>query len=269
MLLGGCAIVSRLRKSILVTSLIALSIVSLPGRSQAQSAAATGSSSADYRFLLSSDELGGLEPPPASVEQYGGGAYGNGPRYQTRWSRLAIEAGGGFTAPAGNSSGDLTWGWNFRGGLGYKFSPKLALMSEYEFDRNKIPGRILFEVGEPGGNVHTWSLTLDPVWNYKTGGRVGGYVTGGGGFYRKLTSFTEPVLAQGVYCNFFYCYPYYYTTNAVVSHYSSNQGGLNIGTGLTFGAWYRARFFAEARYEWLDTPGHATQIIPATFGLRW
>jgi hypothetical protein len=86
---------------------------------------------------------------------------------------------------------------------------------------------------------------------------------------RQLTSFTEPVLAQGVYCNFFYCYPIYYTTTAVVSHYSSNQGGLNIGTGLTFGNWNQAKFFAEARYEWLDTPAHSTQIVPVTVGIRW
>ena len=116
------------------------------------------------------------------------------------------------------------------------------MLAEYEFDRNKIPAAILEQVGTPGGNVHTWSLTLDPEWKYKTGGNWGGYIIGGGGFYRQLTSFTEPVLAQGIYCNFFYCYPIYYTTNAVVSHYSSNQGGLNIGTGLTFGNWNQAKF---------------------------
>ncbi|WP_161557422.1 outer membrane beta-barrel protein [Acidisarcina polymorpha] len=254
---------SFLKKSGVVVSIAVLSVVSL----HAQAPSPTESSSADYRFLLSSDELGGLEPAPAAGGQYGGQS--TYPDYHGRWSHLAIEGGGGFTAPLGNSSGDLTYGWNFRGGLGWNFSKRFALLGEYEFDRNKIPAAILQQVGEPGGNVHTWSLTLDPVWNYKTSGRVGGYVTGGGGFYRKLTSFTEPALAQGVYCDFFYCYPYYYTTNVTVSHYSSNQGGLNIGTGLTFGRWENAKFFAEARYEWLATPGRNTQIIPVTFGLRW
>jgi hypothetical protein len=143
------------------------------------------------------------------------------------------------------------------------------MLGEYEFNRNGIPSAILQQVGEPDGNVHTWSLTVDPVWKYKTGGNWGGYVTGGGGFYRQLTSFTQPVLAQGIYCDFFYCYPVYYTTNVVVSHFSSNQGGVNIGTGFTFGSWNQAKFYAEARYEWLDTPGRGTQIIPVTFGLRW
>jgi Outer membrane protein beta-barrel domain len=265
MVSGSHAIGRFLGKTSLALSLIALSIVPL----HAQSPAQTASSSADYRFLLDSDELGGLAPPSAPTPQYGGQNGANPATFQSRWDRLAVEAGGGFTAPLGNSSGDLTWGWNFRGGLGYNFTRKFAVLGEYEFDYNKIPAAILQQVGTPGGNVHTWSLTLDPEWKYKTTGNWGGYIIGGGGFYRQLTSFTVPVLAQGLYCSYFYCYPVYYTTNEVVSHYSSNQGGLNIGTGLTFGNWNQAKFFAEARYEWLYTPGHGTQIIPVTFGIRW
>ena len=270
MFLGGSSVLSLLIKAGVAVSMAALSVVSLPAQSTTQ-AAATGSSSADYRFLLSSDELGGLEPSPAPLAQYGGGPYGGAsqPGYRSHWDRVAVEAGGGFTAPLGNSSNDLTYGWNFRGGLGWDFTKRLALLGEYEFDRNKIPAAILEQVGVPGGNVHTWSLTLDPEWKYKTGGSWGGYVIGGGGFSRQLTSFTEPALAQGVYCSFFYCYPVYYQTTVVVSHYSSNQGALNLGTGFTFGNWNQAKLFAEARYEWLDTPGRSTQIIPVTFGLRW
>jgi len=264
MIPGSRAVVSFFRNVGIAASLAALSI----GPLHAQSQAATGSSSADYRFLLSSDELAGLAPSPSPSGQYGSGG-ANQAAYQSRWNRVAVEGGFGFTAPLGNTSGDLTYGWNFRGGLGWDFTKRFAVLGEYEFDRSGIQQAILQQVGTPGGNVHTWSLTLDPVWKYKTSGNWGGYVTGGGGFYRQLTSFTEPVLAQGVFCNFFYCFPVYYTTTAVVSHYSSNQGGLSIGTGLTFGNWNQAKFYAEARYEWLDTPGHSTQLIPVTFGVRW
>jgi hypothetical protein len=286
MLSGGSRVVSvLLKKAGWSFAIAALSVVSLHAQSAAQDADAASrateaqassptqvaSTSADYRALLSSDLLGGPAALPAASgrgAQYGSGQYGT-PGYQSRWSHLAVEGGGGFTAPLGNTSGNLTYGWNFRGGLGWEFTKKFDLMAEYEFDRSGISAAVLQQVGEPGGNVHTWSLTLDPVWNYKTKGAWGGYVVGGGGFYRQLTSFTEPVLAEGLYCSYFYCYPYYYTTNAVVSHYSSNQGGLNIGTGVTFGRLEHTRFFAEARYEWLDTPGRSTQLIPVTFGLRW
>jgi hypothetical protein len=265
-MVSGSRVVGFLQKMCFSLSLIVFAVVSL----HAQTATRTYSSSADYVSLLDSDELGGLAPAPSAAAQYGGGQYGAAaPDYHSRWKRLAVEAGGGFTAPLGNSNRDLTYGWNFRGGLGYNFTKRFTVLGEYEFDRNGIPQAILQEVGTPGGNVHTWSLTLDPQWKYKTGGNWGGYVIGGGGFYRQLTSFTEPVLAQGYYCNYFYCYPYYYETDAVVSHYSSNQGGLNIGTGFTFGNWNQAKFYAEARYEWLNTPGRSTQIIPVTFGVRW
>lgn len=228
------------------------------------------SSLSDLPFQIADLSASSLAPSP--LPQYGE----NGPRrrppypaYRDHWSRFSLEAGGGFTAPIGNSQTDLTYGWNFRGGVGYKLTRDIGLMAEYEFDRNKIPGATLSQVGIPGGNVHIWSLTLDPILWYKTSGSWGGYVTGGGGFYRRLTSFTEPAIGFGEYCDFFFCYPYQFTTQVTVSHFSSNQGGANLGTGLTFGGFGGAKFYSEARYEWLNTPGRGTQIIPVTFGLRW
>jgi hypothetical protein len=69
----------------------------------------------------------------------------------------------------------------------------------------------------------------------------------------------------------------------VVSHFSSNQGGLNIGLGISHklgsestGGIGRARVFAEARYVWINTPGlntpdglGTTGLIPVTIGLRY
>ena len=283
---------SFVRRAALAVSMVALSAIPLPVLAQApqpsgsptQDSQASSTSSQDVQAATSlAQDSSSLSSPSfltadlsslalAPSPQYGG----NGPRrpppryaYQDRWSHIAFEAGAGFTAPIGNSQTDLTYGWNFRGGLGYKFSRDLSLMAEYEFDRNKIPGAILSQVGEPGGNVHTWSLTLDPVLYYKTSGAWGGYITGGGGFYRKVTSFTQPALAFGQYCDFFYCYPYQYTTNVTVAHFSSNQGGANLGTGFTFGGWNSSKFYLEARYEWLDTPGRSTQMIPVTMGIRF
>ena len=160
----------------------------------------------------------------------------------------------------------MTYGGNVTLGAGWMLSKWAGVLAEYQFNDNKIPASVLAQVGTPGGNIHTWSLTLDPILYYKRSGRVGGYVTGGGGFYRKVTSFTEPV--PYIYCDYYgFCYEG--SENAVVSHYSSNQGGLNLGTGLTFGGWNRAKFYAEARYVWVDTPERSTDIIPVTFGLRW
>ena len=95
--------------------------------------------------------------------------------------------------PAGNTG---TWqlvGYSINLGGGWNFNKWLGVLAEYSFNSANIPQSTLTNVGEPNGNVHVWSLTLDPIVYYKTSGHIGGYVTGGGGFYRKLTSFTEPV----------------------------------------------------------------------------
>jgi Outer membrane protein beta-barrel domain len=258
--------VAKLSAALSVATL-SLAVLVLPCSALAQTQQ-DGSSSADYAALLTPDAGGSASPSASPGPQYGRRSQQQY-AYHSYRSRFAAEAGGGFNAPVNDTENAQTWGWNATGGVGYKFAPDLAIMAEYQFIRTGIPDAVLATVGEPGGNVHTWSLTLDPVLTYKNTGSWGGYVTGGGGFYRKLTSFTQPVDAIGQYCDFFTCYPYYYTTNVVVSHYSSNQAGFNIGTGLTFGGWNSGKFYAEARYTWLDTPGRATEMVPVTFGFRW
>jgi hypothetical protein len=189
---------------------------------------------------------------------------------------LAIEAGAGFNVPTGNTGTWQNVGYTINLGGGWNFNDRFGVLAEYGFNRGNIPQNTLTDVGEPNGNVHVWSLTLDPVFYYKTSGKIGGYVTGGGGFYRKLTSFTESVY-EGDYCSYFGCYPSY--GNEVLSHFSSNQGGVNFGTGVTFkpNADGKAKIYAEARYVWVDSPttsgnsfGTGTVgMIPITFGFRW
>jgi hypothetical protein len=185
--------------------------------------------------------------------------------------------GAGLNVPVGNTKTWQVVGYSINLGGGWNFTNRIGLLAEYSFNRGSIPSSTLTNVNEPDGNVHVWSLTLDPVFYYKTSGHIGGYVTGGGGFYRKLTSFTEP-LYQGTYCSYYYgCYPQY--SNVVLSHFSSNQGGVNIGTGVTFkpNADGKGKFYAEARYVWVDSPpsspsslGSGTVgMIPIAFGFRW
>lgn len=227
------------------------------------------SSSADSQMLVSPE---GNATPEAALASQGNNrpvpAYGY-PRASGLKSHLAAEFGGGWTTPGSEDQHDLTYGWDVVAGGGYKFNRHFSLMGEYQYNANKIPAKVLQQVGEPGGNVHIWSLTMDPVWNLKTSGSWGAYATGGGGYYRKTTSFTEPTLITSYYCDYFYCYPYQYQGNVVVSQFATSQGGMNIGGGLTFGNLQGGKFYSEARYTWIDTPGRATKIIPVTFGFRW
>jgi hypothetical protein len=203
--------------------------------------------------------------------------------------RLTFEAGGGFAAPAGDKA-YITYGGMFTVGGGVNISQNLAMLIEYQFIDSKMPGAIIAEAGAQGGRYHIWSFTLAPVWDLfpKAGNDV--YITGGGGFYRKVTNFTNPT--QTYFCSYYYCAPGY--ANTTVGHFSSNQGGFNIGGGYQhrFSGMYgegKTRFFAEVRY--LDVlspalkqaPGGAgnqanlnpvniaadTKLLPITVGIRW
>jgi hypothetical protein len=199
-------------------------------------------------------------------------------------SHLTYEVGGGFNAPTDDSAQHISWGGNITVGAGYRFNQNASLMVEYQFIDSKLPGRIIDEAAATGGHVHIWSLTLAPVIDMTPKSAVDLYLVGGGGFYRAVTSFTDPQQQQ--YCTYFYCGVV--TQNVVVGHYSSNQGGWNGGLGIAhrFAGWNgdgKMKVFAEARYLNVLTPAITTQanglgttsvdadtrIIPVTVGLRW
>ncbi len=231
--------------------------------------------------------------------QFGGGG-GNG-RYHHNdanigWSRFAIEAGGGFTAPIGNAAsggfttllggpgnpyGTITWGGNFLVGGGYNFSKRFGLLGEFSYNANKIPGRTLSAayaqidnnpqqpgllsqngVTSIGGNVHTYGVTAEPIFYYynSSKGKFGGYVIGGGGFYHKSTNFTAPVQAIDPY------FGTVYTVNQTFSSYSDNALGGNLGTGFyfkPFGEYSSAKIFAETRYHFVNTPAESAADLTA------
>jgi hypothetical protein len=211
-----------------------------------------------------------------------GGASGSGPMGSAAkaglfsLSHLAVEAGAGFNTPIGNDGNVLTWGGNINLGGGLHFSKRFTLLAEYNFTDDKLPGSLIADAGAQGGYAHIWSLTLDPVIDLFPKRTNSAYVTGGGGFYRKVTSFTDPVEVEECY---YFCGIGY--ENEVVSHFSSNQGGVNFGAGLThrLGGVYgdgQMRLFGEVRYVYLSTPPvgqrnglGSTEMLPVTFGVRW
>lgn len=220
---------------------------------------------------------------PAEGAAQSGGYGGHGYRDHSFWSNLVFEAGGGFNGPTSSSSNYITWGGQFTLGGGYQFNPRFSTLLEYQFIDDKLPGKLIAEAGAQGGHAHIWSFTLAPVYDFFPKSANDLYATGGYGFYRKVSSFTNPQATQ--YC-YFYCG--YGVTNVVVGHFSSNQGGWNIGGGYThrIGGMYgdsKVKLFAEFRYLDVLSPaittqpnglgtttvGKDTKLMPVTFGVRW
>jgi hypothetical protein len=285
---------SLVRRVALAASLVTLAAIPCAAIAQTADASDDGhegsspanySSSLEWKSYVRTDDSPGdaLPGSPRPSPQYGQ-SNTRYPEYNSRWSRVAIEAGVGFTAPVGNTThGWETYGYNIKAGAGWNFTKRLGVLLEYQWNRDKIPGSTLTQLAIAsgsnvpfGGNVNTWSFTLDPIFYLPVTKRAGAYVTGGGGFYRKVTNFTAPVLSISCY---YYCYEGYYPTT--IAHSSSNQGGLNIRAGFywkALGEDSNAKFFAEAGYLWVDSPvasnsdpyGSGTSsLVPVTFGIRF
>lgn len=224
-------------------------------------------------------------PEPSHQDNNGNSGNYSGWHAHDILHRLAIEAGGGASAPAGDKN-DITWGYGFLLGAGVNFNPHLAAFLEYQFLDNKVPGAIIAESGATGGHYHIWSFTLDPEYDFFPKSSNDVYAVGGGGFYRKTTNFS--VLAPTQFCYYFYCSQGY--APQTVGSISSDQGGWNIGGGYQhrFGGMYgmsRTRFFAEVRYLDVLSPSLQgtspsgglgpvtvaadTKLLPITVGIRW
>lgn len=281
-----------LRRLLVVASAVALSC-SLPALAQTaptsdlSADAQSSSSSVMYQASLNTDELLGGSSTPYHFSlaaangspQYGGGHnnYPQYPNYQGKMSHIAVVAGGGFTGPLGNdTNGYDTWGYNLTFGGGWNFTKKFGVLFEYQFDRNKIPGATIAAVGAQGGNINSHLFLFDPIYYFAAGhSNKGAYITGGGGFSRKVTNFTDLEEVEECY---YFCY--YGAASETVANFSSTQGAFDIGLGgywKAFGRDSNAKLFAEARYVWVDSPkptpttnGEGTEgLIPVTFGIRF
>ena len=228
---------------------------------------ASYSSSSDFAI----PEFSSADPAaPAASPGHGGGQYDNrgGGRSARRW---AFEVGGGFNAPIGNDIPYITWGGNFTVGGGMHFNRMFALLAEYQFIADKLPGALVNAGGGDTGNAHIQSITATPILDLMPKHTNSIYLVGGGGWYYKSTNWNVLIGYD------FYGYPVYATANS----FSSNQFGVSGGFGIShrMGGVYgdgTAKLFAEARYLWIDTPRigepnglGTTGLIPVTLGVRW
>lgn len=285
---------SRTRSALVATAVAACAAGCLWAQSSAASAADTGAPSGEFSSSLVANlalpASGGLHPSLAAAAPAAGGQYAAGHRSNTVTnlrqkfaSNFALDFGGGFNAPHPDSTPDITWGGQFNVGAGYNFSPRLAMLAEYQFIDDKLPGALAAQAGSDGAHAHIWSFTLNPIVSLFPHKANDLYFTGGGGFYRKMTNFTVPA----DYCDY---YGYCESTNQVVGHFSSNQGGVSIGFGyqrhIGNSAYHESRMkiYAEARYLHLFSPAgtyypslylnavsvnEGTTLIPVNFGVRW
>jgi len=185
-------------------------------------------------------------------------------------SHLAFSVGAGFTTPVGNTGRQLDDGWNIGGGFGMNFSPYVGALIDLDYNSFGINSGTLANIGVPGGGLHVFSATLDPIVHLNPKGRVDVYVTGGGGLFHRYQDFTAPSVGVATgFDPFFGFYPVAVPTTLILSSYSVNKPGIDVGAGIAFGSKWHGKFFAEAKYDRIFMGQYHTDYVPVTFGFRW
>jgi len=218
-----------------------------------------------------------------------------------------VNFGFGWAFPVSGFKDSFNTGWN--GGIGVTFnvSEKVGIQGEYMYTRQGGPDKTITlsatpvlagttssGVIESNHQMHigTFNLVYKP-----TGGRdtsVGGYLLGGGGIYHRIVQLTTPSVGYTSVCDpyWYVCYPALVSVDQIIGDRSSDDFGINIGGGITFGR--EAKFYIESRYHYVwgksVTPSVSTlpaeagttaastcsggcstnaSYIPLTFGFRW
>jgi len=186
-------------------------------------------------------------------------------------SRFLFNIGGGFTQPVGNTGRHLDEGWNIQGGGGINFTPYFGAMIDLGYNSFGINSAALSNIGVPGGDIHVFSATLDPVIHLTPQRHFDVYIIGGGGIYHRYQEFTQPSVTTVVgFDPFFGFYSAAVPARHVLASYAVNKPGVNIGAGIALGTKWHGKFYAEARYNriFMGSERH-TDYIPVSFGFRW
>jgi Outer membrane protein beta-barrel domain len=184
--------------------------------------------------------------------------------------RFTFNIGGGFVEPVGTTGANLNTGWNVRGGAGVNLNSHVGANIDVGFADMGINSATLANIGVPGGSVHVFSATLDPIVHLNPHGHIDFYVTGGGGLFHWYQQFTQPTVEIVPGFNpFFGFYNAAVPATQVLASYSVNRPGIDIGAGVAFGALGHGKFFAEARYNHIYMTQSHVDYIPVTFGFRW
>ena len=208
-----------------------------------------------------------------------------------------INFGGGWTFPVSGLNDSFDTGWNVVIGGTYNITPTVGFLAEYQYHRMGGPDRVIPIADQPGlpatssglieSNHQIHSGIFDLVFKTPQA-PVGGYVLGGVGIYHRLVQLTTPSVGYTTICDpyWYVCYPTLVSVDTIIGDRSSDDFGINIGGGITFGA--DGKFYVEARWHYVfgnkiepqtlpisgtvvcpNECSTSAQYIPLTLGFRW
>lgn len=182
------------------------------------------------------------------------------------------DVGFGVAPVVGGIGKDLSTGWAFQAAFGRNLTRHLAVQVQYEFDSLGVTSAALRRLNQPAGTADLWSISAEPKWTFSRG-RLGWYVQGGAGFYRRTVQFLQPTLTPTLIFDPWWGYvgPVLLPANIVLGSVSQNAFGANAALGISarLARSHGARVFVQVDYRWANTHPTATTLLPVTIGLRW
>jgi len=238
----------------------------------AVSSSSSSSSSGDDADIATNMASVTADPLHLNAMQYNGRRRYGRPRYRggntnpdgsNKW---IFYGGAGLSQPVGNTWKYFTPSYGIQIGGGRQFNAHFAVPIEFDYDhlglsKQAISDQAFIYTGDYNAadngldaNAHVWSFSVDPTYTFFNGTNsdgFGAYVLADVGFYHKVTNFTAPT--QEEFCDFIgFCEPV--EVQGTFDHYTSNAPGFGAGIGVTykFSHFSNERFYAEARYVFID-----------------
>ena len=208
--------------------------------------------------------------------------------------RYDVNIGGGALFPIGSYKDSFNTGGDFAIGGTFFITPMLGIQGEYNYGRMNGPEKTILVSSSPGGlnpssqllqsnqQMHVGLFDLVLRSPQSRDRMVGGYVLGGAGVYHRMIQLTSPAVGYTTFCDpyWYVCYPSLVSVDQIIGDRSSNDFGINIGGGITFGK--EAKFYVESRYHYvwgpeIDVTGASGNIkrttnaayFPLTFGIKF
>ena len=143
---------------------------------------------------------------------------------------------------------------------------------QFMYTRSGLSGSFLQSVSVPDGNFRMWGFSLDPIVRFNSRSRVGVYLIGGPGVYRRTVEFTQATIATvTAFDPFFgFFFPVNVPANQSLGSFGTTRFGMNGSGGVTVRIGNsNVKLFTEARYIKMFTRGTSTSVLPVTFGVRY
>jgi hypothetical protein len=192
---------------------------------------------------------------------------------QDTLKHLTFDFGGAFSFPAGQLAHHAKTGFEFTASGGPRFNPSLSVGLDFALSYFNVKNSLQNQSGTDfalGAVVRTWSLTVNPTYQFLRRETSSYYATAGYGLYNRQLQIPVPGLtAAASACDLFWkvCVSNSPAGASETGNINPYVGGYNVGGGVNIGR--RTKFFVEVRYHHMFTSNSPTELIPLTFGIRW